>query len=153
MRKVDPDAWVLAAEGELGDVVCWQEPFKVIKTVQGILCSLEEVGDSEDIDWDALIGAFDYFRGIQDVGFPPLYNEWQFGDAFDDFLCLKDDDDDEDEDEEREKNDGPVFGYRPEFVRVRIYIDTDKVSAVVSAFNVFLQHLRTVPQLREAGLV
>ena len=154
--RVDPEAWVLAAAGELGDVVCWKEQFKVIQEVRNILAGLEEVGGVEDIDWDALIGGFDYFRRIRDIDFPPLYNERAFEHAFDDFLCLQGEenpDDEEDESAEDQEGDGPTSGFRPEYTRIEVYIDIDKVDAVVAAFRQFLEHLRTVPQLRQAGLV
>jgi hypothetical protein len=135
------ETWILAASGELGDMVCWEPRFEVIREVQSIVSSLEELGE-EDVDWDALIGKFDYFKGLRNIDFPPLYKETDFEDAFPkDFSCLTFDPPPE--------NDRPGMS----FYGLEVCIRRERASAVLREFRAFLRHLKQVPQLKAAGLV
>jgi hypothetical protein len=137
--EVDAGTWTKVASGELGDVVYWETGFEALGEVQSILSQLEEVGE-ENVDWKSLIGEHSYFAGIKNADFSPLYNECDFEVCFDDFLAIV---------EEPEEYGMPGQS----FDSLNIYVANDEKEKVLQEFTNFLQHLKTLKPLRDAGIV
>jgi hypothetical protein len=126
------------ASGELGDQVDWEPGFEALGEVRHILANFEELGEEESIDWDTIIGNHHYFDGIR-YDFPPLYNEADFEQAFGEFLAIVLD----------PVNEMPGMSFN----RLYLYVDTDKRELVVQEFTRFLEHLKGLKVLQDAGIV
>ena len=97
-----------------------------------------EVGE-ENVDWESLIGEHSYFAGIENADFPPLYDVTEFETCFDDFLAI--------EEEPEYEMPGQSFD------SLHLYVSNDEKEKVVQEFTAFLQHLKTLKPLRDAGIV
>jgi hypothetical protein len=132
------EGMLLVASGELGDQVDWERGFEALGEVRGILSQLEELGEEESIDWDTIVGDHHYFDGIRSY-FPPLYNESDFEDVFGEFLAII-----------REPlNEMPGMSFN----QLYLYVEADKREMVVREFTRFLEHLKGLKVLRDAGIV
>jgi hypothetical protein len=136
--EVDTSTWTEVASGDPGDVIYWQAGFKALGEVQSILSQLEEVGE-ENVDWKSLIGEHSYFAGIKIADFPPLYDVTEFETCFDDFLAI--------EEEPEYEMPGQSFD------SLHLYVANDEKEKVIQKFTDFLQHLKTLKPLRDAGIV
>jgi hypothetical protein len=88
MAIVDNKTWILAAHGELGDVVYWEPKFEPIEHARYLLCLLEEVGEDQ-VDWKSLLSCLPNLEILESMDFPPLYVERAF-DEIDGFLTIED---------------------------------------------------------------
>jgi hypothetical protein len=123
----------------LGDVIYWEAGFEALGEVQSILSQLEEVGE-ENVDWKSLICEHSYFAGIQNADFAPLYDERDFETCFDDFLAIV-----------KEPEEYAMPGQS--FNSLDRYVANDEKEKVIQDFTDFLQHLKTLKPLRDAGIV
>jgi hypothetical protein len=139
--EVDAGTWTKVASGDLGDVIYWETGFEALGEVQSILSQLEEVGE-ENVDWKSLIGEHSYFARIENADFPPLYDESDFETRFDDFLAIV-------------KEPEPPGGWPPgpTFKSLNLFVANDEKERVIQKFTNFLQHLKTLKSLRDAGIV
>ena len=135
--EVDADTWTEVASGDPGDVIYWKAGFKALGEVQSILSQLEEVGE-ENVDWKSLIGEHSYLAGIKIADFPPLYDVTEFETCFDDFLAI--------EEEPEYEMPGQSFD------SLHLYVANDEKEKVIQKFTDFLQHLKTLKPLRDAGI-
>jgi hypothetical protein len=93
----------------------------------------------ENVDWKSLIGEHSYFAGIKIADFPPLYDVTEFETCFDDFLAI--------EEEPEYEMPGQSFD------SLHLYVANDEKEKVIQKFTDFLQHLKTLKPLRDAGIV
>jgi hypothetical protein len=126
----------LCASGELGLQVDWEPAFEALGEVRNILVQLEVLGEEKSIDWDTIIGHHHYFDGIR---FTSLYLESHFEQAFREFLAVVC--------EPLNERPGMTFN------RLYLYVDTDKREMVVQKFVRFLEHLKELRMLQDAGIV
>jgi hypothetical protein len=137
--EVDAGTWTKVASGELGDMIYWETGFEALGEVQSILSRLEEVGE-ENVDWEILIGEHSYFAGIENADFPPLYDVTDFETCFDDFLAIV-----------KEPTEYGMPGQS--FDSLDLYVGNDEKEKVIQEFTDFLQHLKALKSLRDAGIV
>ena len=137
--KVDDDTWTKVASGDLGDVIYWEAGFEALGEVQSILSQLEEVGE-ENVDWKSLVGEHSYFAIIKDADFPPLYDESDFETWFDDFLAVV-----------KEPTGDEMPGQS--FNSLDLYVANNQREKVIPKFTDFLEHLKSLKPLRDAGIV
>jgi hypothetical protein len=138
-EPIEREGEILVASGEIGDSIDWESGFQALGEVQWILSHFEELGDEESIDWDTIIGDHHYFDGIQSISFPPLYHERDFAWAFSGFLAIIRD----------PINEMPGMTFN----RLYLYLETDKREMVVQEFVRFLEHLKGLKVLKDAGIV
>jgi hypothetical protein len=138
--NVDRNTWTKVASGELGDVIDWEAGFEALGEVQYILSHLEEVGEEEDVDWDTLVGEHSYFAIIKDADFPPLYNESDFETWFNDFLAVV-----------KEPTGDEMPGQS--FNSLDLYVANNEKEKVIQNFVRFLEHLKALKPLQDAGIV
>ena len=136
--EVDNDTWTKVASGDLGDVIYWEAGFEALGEVQSILSQLE-VGE-ENVDWKSLVGEHSYFAVIEDADFPPLYDESDFETWFDDFLAVV-----------KETTGDEMPGQS--FNSLDLYVANNEKEKVIPKFTDFLQHLKSLKPLRDAGIV
>jgi hypothetical protein len=132
MIEVDSEGWVLAAEGQLGDQVYWEEGFETIERARGLLCSMEEIDESK-IDWWYLLQGLPDLGDIEKMSFPPLYNEDDF-DEINGFLTVAD---------EPENDDRPSVSFN----HIRVYIERDMLSCLMEQFNTLKDRLENYKPL------
>jgi hypothetical protein len=137
--EVDDDNWTKVASGDLGDVIYWEAGFEALGEVRSILSQLEEVGE-ENVDWKSLVGEHSYFADIEDADFPPLYDERDFETWFDDFLAVV-----------KEPTGNEVPGQS--FNSLDLYVANNEKEKMVQEFTHFLEHLKSLKSLRDAGIV
>lgn len=125
MNKADADKWVLAAQGELGDVVNWEQDFEAFERARSLLCLLEEIGDDE-VDWQYLLQGLPNLSIIESMEFPPLYVEDAF-DSIDGFLTIV----------------GEPLTEAPgmSFNRIEIYVDRNSVDRLIEQFDILSDRL------------
>jgi hypothetical protein len=139
-NDVDPGTWTKVASGDIGDMIYWKPGFEALGKVRSILSQLEEVG-KENVDWKSLIGEHSYFEILEHSNFPPLYNFRDF-ETWEDFLAIV---------KEPEPTGEMPFG--PQFNSLDLYVGNDEKERVIQEFTNFLQHLKTLKPLRDAGIV
>jgi hypothetical protein len=137
--NVEPEGMTRVASGELYFQIDWEPGFEVLGYVQGILANLGKLGKEESIDWGAIIGENHYFDGIKSADFPPLNDEKDFEHVFDKFLAVF-----------LEPAGQMHSGL---FDRLYLYVETDERDIVVQEFVRFLEHLKGLRVLQDAGIV
>lgn len=105
--------------------------------MRSILASLEAF-EEEEIDWDALIGDHHYFDGIRACTFPPFYNVSNF-EFLDHFLF-----------DERYPEIETTCATFKEF---DLYLKAGTEQTVLEEFTRFIEHLKNLKVLQDAGLV
>ena len=119
MIDIDTDTWILAAHGELGDMVHWEPAFESIEHTRSMLCLLEEISEDQ-VDWDSLLSGLPKLQTVESMDFPPLYNQRAFNEI-DGFLTL----------EEEPVNEQP----RMSFNRIEIYRTCGRVGPSERIFS------------------
>lgn len=131
MNKVDEDGWVLAAYGELGDVVNWEPEYAAVGRARDLLCLLEEIGEDK-VDWKYLLQGLPSLGVIELLNFPPLYNENAFDEIDGFFTIVKE----------------PLIELPGmSFNRIDIYIDPEFADKLIEQFKVLSDRLHTYEPL------
>jgi hypothetical protein len=135
----DDDTSTKVAYGYLGDLIFWEGGFEALGEVQSILSHLEEEGE-KNVDWKSLIGEHSYFAVIKEANFPPLYDETDFETWFDDLFAVVTE---------------PTGDKMPDqsFNFLDLYVAKNEKEKVIRKFTDFLQHLKSLKPLRDAGIV
>ena len=131
------DQYELVAEGDETEET-FNSKFNSIGKVRRIVGYLDSIGHKGDIKWKELIGNHKYFEPLKELTFPPLYSLSDFYSLSNDFwhdVERRDDDDD----------DKPGLSANWS----RLYLKEDRVDAVNSEFEEFLQHLKSLSWLKE----
>jgi hypothetical protein len=135
-EPIEREGMILVASGELGLQVDWEPGFEALGEVQWISVQLELLGQEKSIDWDTIIGDHVYFDGIRCAS---LYDESNFEQAFSEFLATV-----------REPlNEMPGMTFN----QLYLYVEADKREMVVQEFTRFLEHLKGLKVLQDAGIV
>jgi hypothetical protein len=139
--EADAGTWTKVASGDLGDMIYWEPGFEALGEVRSILSQLEEVGE-QNVDWKSLIGEHSYFEILEHSEFPALYNESDFETYWQDFLAIV-----KEPEPTGEMPPGPTFN------SLDLYVGNDEKEKLVQEFTKFLQHLKSLKSLRDAGIV
>jgi hypothetical protein len=129
----DKDAWTIVASGDQGYEE-WQPMFGSIREVRDIISSLDQA--KQPINMDQIISNFAYFSRLKEMDFPPLCSLSDFETLSEDFLHLIDE---------------PYCDDIPgqSFNESRLYVDSQRREIVLAEVDQFLQHLRSLPCVRD----
>src|SRR5262249_31351356 len=98
-----------------------------------IISSLDQA--KQPINIDQIISNFAYFSRLKEMDFPPLWSLSDFETLSKDFLHFID--------EPRDDRPGQSFN------ESRLYVDSQRREIVLAEVDQFLQHLRSLPCLRD----
>ena len=124
------------ASGEIDLQIDWEPAFEVFSQVRDVFLKFGKPGEPKSIDWSAIVGDHHYFDGIKSACFPPLCDETDFERLFEEFHFIK-----------------PVDEPGTPSDRLYLYLETDKREMVVQEFVRFLEHLKGLKVLQDAGIV
>src|SRR5262249_31178759 len=124
------DGLTRVASGEINWEINWEPGFEALRQVLGIVA---QFGDPRAIDWNTIIGDHHYFDGIKSAYSMLLCDENDFDRVFDEFHAVR-----------------PVS---VDSERLYLYLEADKREMVVQEFTRFLEHLKGLTVLQDAGIV
>ncbi len=120
--------WRVICSGEVGAIENWRKPFSVIRDVRYWLMSLQSLpDDAARTKLREATQGLPYFEDLNEQE-SPLYLPQEFGWTWDDFLYVTDDDDFSD------------------WIRFRLYIDTDTQKEVLKKFRAFWERIQQVTE-------
>ena len=132
MDTPDSNTWLLAAKGELGDVVLWEPELEIFEGARGYLSLLEEIGE-DAVNWGSLLSGLPRLGVLAEMDFSPLYVERAF-DEIDGFLTIEDE----------PLVDRPGCAFEP----IEIYIERTALPELLNEFKQLMERLSAYPPLK-----